>query len=132
MNSRLSRIFKKASHQTPTGLSEQVWLHVSLSMARKARARLYWSLAASCVSLAGLFPMLRELSVELGNSGVSEYVATAFSSQSTFVLYWKEIMYSIIDVLPTTSILLSLALVFIFLVYIRRVVRESYYLLQTA
>jgi hypothetical protein len=68
--------------------------------------------------------MFKILINDFTQSGFYEYLSLAFSTKGLLFSYWKEFAFSLAESLPTMSIVLSLALLFIFFLSLRYVMKQ--------
>jgi hypothetical protein len=79
----------------------------------------------SSASFISLFPTLKQLGASFSRSGFYEYFSLAFSDGGGVALsYWKEISLSLVESLPTLSIILFLTIVFILIISLRFMARN--------
>ncbi len=119
MEKELTKLFKKATYEnTDENLSENIWRTITVRKERSSRIKMFIFSLAGIASLAGLVPAVKVLLQDLSSSGIYEYVSLAFSNNN-MASYWKDIVLSIAESLPTMSILTSLSLIFAFIFFAR-------------
>ena len=123
MDSDLTKAFQKASYYPESRLSGSILLVISAKERKSARIKLWAYSIIGAFSFAGLFPSVKLLLSQFSQSGFYQYLSLAFSD-SRAVSYWKEITLSITESIPMTSLILSLALVFIFILSLRFIARN--------
>jgi hypothetical protein len=123
MEKELKRAFYKAKYEE-NDLAKNVWQKIIIRNKRIARLKLWAFSFVGLASLAGFIPTLKELSSDLAQSGVYEYLSLAFSNSSSILSYWKELAFSIAESLPIVSIILSLSFVFVFFLSLKYVVKQ--------
>jgi hypothetical protein len=123
MDSDLTKAFQKASYHPERRLSDGILLSISNLEHKKARAMFWVYSTISALSFVGLFPIIKLLVSRFAQSGFYEYLSLAFSD-SRALTYWKEIILSITESIPMTSLILFLALVFILILSLRFMVRN--------
>lgn len=119
----IQKVFTNAKYHPELKLTDDIWRTIVEREERKVRLQAWSSVAISFVSFAALFPALITLIRQLGESGFSEYLSLGFSDGASIASYWKEFVLTLADALPATSLLLSLALIAILLISIRRAAR---------
>ncbi|MFA6585968.1 MAG: hypothetical protein WCS86_02285 [Candidatus Paceibacterota bacterium] len=124
MEKELSKAFKNARYKEKSGLSLNVWNNILLRNKRIAYIKLWAFSSIGVASLIGLFPAWQILSNDLTQSGFYEYLSLIFSNGSSITSYWQELSLSIIESLPTMSIVLSLSLIFIILMSIKYIAKQ--------
>jgi hypothetical protein len=123
MDSDLTKAFQKAQYHPESRLSDSILLIIEAQEKRNARINLWIYSTIGTFSLVGLFPVIRLLISDFAQSGFYEYLSLAFSDNRA-LLYWKEVNLSLTESLPMTSIIFSLALVFIFILSLRFIARN--------
>jgi hypothetical protein len=123
MDSDLTKAFQKAKYNPNVDLSDGILLSIYKRQRRKDRIKLWAYGSISAFSFIGLFPAIKLLVSDFSKSGFYEYISLAFSD-SRALSYWKEIILSISESLPMTSLILSLTLVFVFVLSLRFIARN--------
>jgi hypothetical protein len=123
MEENLKKAFQKAKYEPNGELANKVWRKITVSDRRIAYFKLASFSFVSIASLVGLIPMFQILVRDFAQSGFYEYLSLAFSSGS-FVSYWREFMFSLAESLPITSIIIVLAIVFIFFLSLRYMIKQ--------
>lgn len=113
MEKELKNLFYKAKYEENSDLAESVWHNIVVREKRITRIKLWGFSLIGATSLIGFIPAWKSLSTDFSQSGLYEYFSLAFSSGSSISLYWKELIFSIAESLPTMSIAFSLSLIFI-------------------
>ncbi|HUC88751.1 MAG TPA: hypothetical protein VMR49_01840 [Candidatus Paceibacterota bacterium] len=124
MKKNLYIIFKQAIYYPENQLSDDIFRAINNKEAKSAKIKLWIYSSAVALSLAGLIPAIKDLSLQFSNSGFYEYLSLAFSSNGSIISYWKEFMLSLADSLPVESLMFSLLLLFIFFISTRLVMRQ--------
>jgi len=76
----------------------------------------------SLISFIGIIPAVIYIVNSFSNSGAYEYMTLVFSDIETLI-YWKELMFSILESMPFLALALGLGILAIFLWSIFRTVR---------
>lgn len=124
MEENLKNSLKKAAYLPETGLANKIWHNIIVRDRRIAYFKLVSFSFVGIASLAGLVPMFKILINDFTQSGFYEYLSLAFSTKGFLFSYWKEFAFSLAESLPTMSIVLSLALLFIFFLSLRYVMKQ--------
>jgi hypothetical protein len=124
MDKELTKAFHKIKYTESSNLAENIWSGIVVRNRRIARLKLWIFSFMGFTSFIGLIPAWYALSSDLTQSGFYEYFSLIFSSDGSIFTYWKEFALSIAESLPTTSIALSLSLVFVLLISLRYVARQ--------
>ncbi|CAN5754053.1 hypothetical protein BH11PAT2_BH11PAT2_01950 [soil metagenome] len=118
--------------EAPAGLLHTVFARIHREQARLARVRAALYSVGTLASLGvGVFVTL-SLARSLRESGFYEYVSLALSGDSLFLVYWRELSLSILESVPTVT-LLTLLVVLLVLVWtsantftnVRKIVRTA-------
>jgi len=121
---KLVKAFREIKYEPDANLAENVWRTIVLRNKRMAQFKL-WSFAATgIVSLAGLVPAFKILSNDLAQSGFYEYFSLIFSDSRLIISYWKELVFSLAESLPTVSIIFTLSLIFVFFLSFRYAMKQ--------
>ena len=123
MNSDLIKVFQKAQYRPERRLSDGILLSIENREKRNSRIKLWVYSSISVLSFVGIFPAIKLLLSDFTRSGFYEYFSLMFSDSRT-LSYWKEIILSITESIPMASLILSLALVFIFILSLRFIARN--------
>ena len=90
--------------EPPDGLLTAILTRIELARQRVARLRLVAFGTITFVSLVMLIPAVQYAMSEFYASGFYEYVSLFFNSLSQG--YWREILYSLTDSLPSLALLI--------------------------
>ena len=120
MERDLQKLFKQAVYQPESRLSGDIWRVIETKEKRASTIKSFSYGFVGIISFALLVPMVGNLITQLSQSGFYQYVSLAFSDIGSISLYWKEFMASVVETIPTTSLILVLSLLFIFLTSSRR------------
>ncbi|MFA5827540.1 MAG: hypothetical protein WC839_03540 [Candidatus Paceibacterota bacterium] len=124
MEKQLTEIFKKAKYQENTNLSENIWQAIAKHNKHIIRLKLWTFFFISFASLVGIIPAWNALSLDLTHSGLYEYFSLIFSNNGSILLYWKELLFSLAESLPTISIIISFSLIFIFFLSLKYATKQ--------
>ena len=123
MEKELKKAFQQAKYEENPDLSVNIWHNIVLRNNRIAHLKLWIFSVIGFASLVGLIPAWKLLSGDLAQSGLYEYFSLLFSGSSIFS-YWKELLLSITESLPITSLVLSLSLIFIFFLSLKLATKQ--------
>jgi hypothetical protein len=124
MEQKLTKIFQRAKYEPVPNLSISIWRVITKKERKMARLKLWAFILAGVVSLGGLVPALALLTRDFVQSGFYEYFSLIFSDSGSIFSYWKELVFSLAESLPTMSIILSLTLIFIFLLSLKYAMKQ--------
>ena len=124
MEKALKELFNKAKYRENPELARNIWHKIVLEDKRITNLKLWGFSVAGLFSLAGFVPVFKELSSNLAQSGLYEYLSLAFGNGGGIMSYWRELLLSIAESLPTTSIILSLSLIFILFLSLKYATRQ--------
>lgn len=118
--------------QAPQDLLARVLARVALARRRTARLRLAaLSLGLLTTSLA-LIPAFSYTAHEFAASGFATYLSVLFSDSSVALSYWRELSLSLVESLPSVSLLILASLISVFLWSLRKAVRHARVAFATA
>lgn len=123
MDSGLKKAFKKASYHPERRLSDDILLSILKREQKRTTIKFWIYSIISGFSLAGLFPAVKLLLSDFSKSGFYDYVSLLLSGNK-IILYWKEIMLSITESIPMSSLILMLVLVFVLGMSLRFMVKN--------
>lgn len=123
MDRNLNKIFQKAMYSPENKLSEGIFSTISVKENRIKYIKLWVYSISGVFSFAGFFMIIKQLFSDFYSSGFYDYLSLMFSN-SKALYFWKEITLSIVESLPVTNIILSLALVFVFVLSLRYMARN--------
>ncbi len=124
MEENLKEAFLKAKLIPEDDLSEKVWQTLVERNKRLARLKLAVFLIIGSISFVSLIPTLKMLVADFSQSGFYEYLSLGFSSNGTITNYWKDFLWLLAESLPTTSILMTFTLIFIFFISLKYATRQ--------
>lgn len=123
MDSDLINAFQKVKYRPESRLSDDILLTILAKERKNSYIKLWVHSIIGAFSFVGLFPAFKLLLSDFTQSGFYQYLSLAFSD-SYAISYWKEITLSITESIPITSLILSLVLVFIFILSLRFIARN--------
>jgi len=123
MEKELIKAFNNAKYQLNTNLTENICKTI---IKREKRIK-YFKLSIFSIigisSLTGMIPAFNMLFKDFSQSGFYEYISLLFNG-NTLSAYWKELIFSLAESLPTMNIVLSFSLIFVFFLSIRFVAKQ--------
>ena len=122
--SKLIEIFKKIKLEADPRMAENVYHTIILRNKRETLFKLWAFAFAGFISFVGLIPMTITLLGNLARSGLYDYFSLIFENGWSMLSYWKELLFSMAQSLPTTSIVFTLSLIFVFFLSIRYTMKE--------
>ncbi|MFA6300882.1 MAG: hypothetical protein WC609_00860 [Candidatus Paceibacterota bacterium] len=124
MEKELQEVFQKAKYEIDSDLPLNIWQKMVKRNKRINRTRLWVFSSMGILSFGGALPVFKILLNDVAQSGFYEYLSLVFSSNSPALSYPKEFFFLIAESLPTTSIVLSLSLIFILFLSLKYLTRE--------
>ena len=124
MENELEKVFIKAKYEEKSNLADNIWDNIVRRNKRIINIKLWSFSFIGFFSFLGLIPAYKTLSSDLAQSGFYEYLSLVFSSNNSIFSYWKELVLSIAESLPTMSIVLSFSLIFILFLSLRYVTKQ--------
>ncbi len=124
MEENLKNVFQSTKYEPNIELKDKIWRSIALRNKRNTYLKMGFFSFFGIGSLLGLIPMLKILFSDFTQSGFYEYLSLVFSSKGQFFSYWRELVYSLAESLPTMSIILSLALLFIFFLSLYYILKQ--------
>lgn len=120
MEQDLQKIFKQAKYHPEGRLSGDVWATIELRNAHIAKWKKYSYMSLSVLSLFGSVFSIKSLIARSTQLGFFEYLSLAFSDSGVIAKYWREYTLSLADSLPVASLAITLFLLFVLFVSIKR------------
>lgn len=99
--------------EAPAGLLGAVVARIQKEQARLARLRTTLYSVGMFLSLGAGSLVTISLARSLRASGFYEYVSLAFSGDSSFLVYWRELSLSILESVPFVTVLTFLVVLFV-------------------
>ena len=124
MESKLTKILNRAKYEPSPELAFSIWQTIIKRERRSTQLKL-WSLSSVLfISTVGLIPALEMLLSNLAHSGFYEYFSLIFSDGGSMMTYWKEFSFSLVESLPTLSIVLTLSVLFVCFLSLRYLIKQ--------
>jgi hypothetical protein len=124
MDNNLKKVFQKAIYNPENQLSDNIWRLIVSKENKKDKIRTWSYSITGVLSVSLLFPVISKMVDGFGSSGFFEYISLIFSDSSIILTYWKEFVLLIINSVPFMSFGLSLILVFVLFVSIKKVLGQ--------
>ena len=124
MQKTLKEAFINAKYEANISLANNIWQKI---INRNKKIRLIKISTFSLfgvLSLVGIVPVFKTMSNEFAQSGFYEYFSLFFSGNEDISLYWKEVLMSTAESLPTLNIIYTLTLVFILFISLKYTARQ--------
>lgn len=115
MEKELNKAFKNSMYHPKDTLNDAIWQHIVM---REKRAIVLQRISYGFISLfsfIGFIITLRDFGMKFTTSGFGAYLSASFSAPSMFFSIWKDLALSLIESVPTMSLIVLLALLFVFL-----------------
>lgn len=120
----LKNVLNQIKYEPKIELKEKIWLKISTRGKYITYIKLISFSFISITSVACFIPMFKVLINDFTQSGFYEYLSLAFSNGGLFSSYWKEFVYSLLESLPTLSIMYSLTIIFIFFLSLKYITKQ--------
>jgi hypothetical protein len=120
----LQKVFKNAMYLPGGRLSGDVFSLIEYKSSHITKWKRFGYLSLSVLSLSGSVLSIKILIEQATRLGFFKYLSLAFSDSGVIALYWKEYVLSLADSLPIASLVVSLFLLFILFISIRRASRQ--------
>jgi hypothetical protein len=122
MEQELRKTLKEGSYHPELHLSDDIWHSIVVRRKRKNTVNTTSNILATSFFVALFIPIVADLVSEFKQSGFYEYTSLLFSDTGLVARYWKEYIMSVVDSLPTTSLILTSLLVLVILILVRRTI----------
>ncbi len=120
MTKNLKELFKDKQAELKSATVENIWLTISrYETRRRLITRLIYSFVGFA-SIIGLFITTKDLINQFSQSGFYYYTSLIFSNSSSIASHFSDFALTLADSLPTTSLIISLSLLFFFVVSLRK------------
>lgn len=120
MEQNLQKLFKSASYQPESRLSSDILSAIEYKSAYITRWKTFGYLGVSVLSLSGSIFSIKSLIGQFTKLGFFDYLSLIFSDGGAIAKYWKEYTLTLANSLPVLSLILSLFLLFVLFISIRR------------
>ena len=124
MGHKLIKLFQEAKYEPDTSLADGIWHAIVIRDKYMTQIKLWAFTFMGLASLIGLVPAFKELLSDFTQSGFYEYFSLLFSDGGSMLSYWKEFVFSLVESLPTISIIFTLSLLFICFLSLRHLVKQ--------
>ena len=124
MHENIKNALKNIKYDPDHNLKDKIWQKLIIRNKRIAYLKLISFSSISTASLVGFIPMFKILANDFTQSGFYEYLSLTFSKGGLFSKYSQDFLYSLAESLPTMSIVFTLALVFVFFLSLRYVMKQ--------
>ncbi len=112
------------SIQVPSGLLGSILTRIALARRRAAWIRLCAFSIVLAASVAALVPAIDYATNQFYESGFYDYLSLFFSDWSAVVAHWRALSETLVESVPSLSILFLLALTFCLSWALRRIMRN--------
>ncbi len=116
----LRKLFKNATYISESRLSDDILVLLEAKRVQITKWESFGYLGLSILSLSGSVFSIKSLIVECTRFGFFEYLSLAFSDSGVIAKYWKEYTLSLADSLPVASLVITLFLLFVLFISIKR------------
>ncbi len=132
MKKELDKIFVDSFFLTPPeGLSEKIMVHIHRAEARHKKRRAVLSILGCIISLIAIIPAAKMAWTGFVNSGLPEYFSLLFSDSGMVMTYWQNFFWTLLEALPTTSLIVLFGTIFMGLQSFTIFLRDRKFLFQS-
>lgn len=125
MEYNLKKAFKDSYKYPESDLSNNIWLLIQERDKKATRTRSFIYTFFSLSSLTGLIFAVKGLLLEFTKLGFYEYASLAFSDSKYVLSNFNEYFLSIVDSIPITNLIVSLVILSILFISIRKVITNK-------
>jgi hypothetical protein len=120
MDKNFRDIFKNSNIELPKGLKQAVFARIEREKVRKvARKRLFFKLGFAISGISSVVAVTI-LGREILASEFFALVLLGFSDMKTVAMMWQDYAYSLMETLPTATIVTTLLPIFVFMELLRQ------------
>ena len=123
-DSDLKKSFQKAIYHPEPRLSGDIWLSISKKEQKIHSLKLWVYSSIGVLSLVGFVPVVINLVTRFVESGFSDYFSVIFSDIDSISFYWKDLLLSLVDSIPMTSLIISFSLIFVFFYSLKNMIYQ--------
>ncbi|HVZ75874.1 MAG TPA: hypothetical protein VG934_01220 [Candidatus Paceibacterota bacterium] len=116
----------------PQGLLEKTLARLSLAARRRARLSFALHGAFAAASFLALLPALAYAGQQFAASGFSSYLSLIFSDSGVAATYWRELLLSLADSLPSLALIAVLVPLCVFIWAVIAIPRSARTMLRYA
>lgn len=121
MEQNIQKLFKQSSYTPESKLSNDIWGIIESKNTNLSKWKTFGYLSLGILSLSGSIFSIKSLIEEFTKLGFFDYLTLVFSDSGVIATYWKEYTLVLADSLPITSLMISLFLLFVLFISIRRI-----------
>lgn len=116
----LQKAFKQSSYLPTNHLSNDIWIAIEHKNNQAAKRKTLGYFSLGFLSLLGSIFSIKFLIEQFIRLGFFDYLALAFSDGSVMATYWREYTGTLVDSLPTANLGLSLVLMLVLFISIKK------------
>ena len=120
----LGELIKNITVEPETGLNERIFKSINKKEKDLYQLKLVTFTIIGLSSLATLIPVIKIIINDFNNSGLYEYSSLIFSNTESILTLGKEYILIIAESMPILSITLTLSVLFIFILSIKKIVEQ--------
>jgi len=135
MTSEFKRLLNKIEAQDipiPKGFVDSVILKVNQKDSERSKVKTLGLGFVSMLSLIASIPIIYQVIASFTQSGIYNYLSLIFSDSDVIIVYWKEILVTLAESVPTISIISLLAILAVFAWSTLKAMNEAKKILITA
>lgn len=124
MSEDLHKIFQCSNDKDVSNLSDNIWGAIKKKKNNACHLKIFIYLILGLFSMSGSVLSIDSLISKFSKLGFSDYFSLIFSDTGLLATYWREYMITLVESLPVASLVLSLALIFVFFVSIEKITSQ--------
>lgn len=113
MDNRIKKIINESKCFPEFSLPDSIFGKIEFKKNKDYKIKSYGYSLSFLISLALLIPTLSNLINKLSDYGFSDYLSLLVYDFEVISSYWKDFFLSLVNTIPTTSLILSLLLIFV-------------------
>lgn len=126
MENSYAKLFRSIPDAEPCSIIfEKVLIRIEESKVRKTKIDFAGFTTLALVAVGSFVPAVIYIENSLAKSGFYDYASLLVSDSAFVFLNWKSLLFSLVDTVPITEIVVSLGLVSIFIYSLHKVIRDQ-------
>ncbi|MES2930709.1 MAG: hypothetical protein V4665_02915 [Patescibacteria group bacterium] len=122
MEEKLEIALKEPLYYPDAGLSDHILFRIVSRQKKLTVINRSINLGATLLSLGFSILIIESLTSQFSQTGFYQYMSLLFSDTQAVTLYWKEFLFSLVDALPATTLVLCLGSLLLILIFGRRTI----------
>ena len=124
MENNLKKAFEEVTYVPLDNLSSLIWGKIAKREKTIERAKIYAFSGLGILSFIGFIPLFKMMLSDMSSSGFYEYLSIAFSNGGLISSYWRELLLSLSESIPLTSLIYSFGFLFVFFLSMRFLMKQ--------